>query len=185
MDQAMAELNQKLDLLTAQVQFLTEQAQIAERQRQERAELMRDLTVIGEDVFRLTVEQLEEVQQCADLSTLLRLFKRLLRSGCHFERMLYQLESLLDLAETVGPLTDSVFAKAVDTLAALEQKGYFTFAGRGLQVMDGVVTAFNEGVPDKVSLLALLRQMQDPDVRRGLALTLRLLRIIGSQADGK
>ncbi len=35
-----ADLNQKIDTLTAQVAYLTEQAQIAERQRQDRAELM-------------------------------------------------------------------------------------------------------------------------------------------------
>ena len=33
---SLAELNRKIDLLTTQVQFLTEQAQAAERQRQER-----------------------------------------------------------------------------------------------------------------------------------------------------
>ena len=39
MDQALPmvmELNQKIDLLTTQVQFLTEQAQRAERERQDR-----------------------------------------------------------------------------------------------------------------------------------------------------
>jgi len=44
MEQSLVELNQKLDALTAQVAYLTDQAQMAERQRQERAELMRDLT---------------------------------------------------------------------------------------------------------------------------------------------
>ena len=66
MDQALPmvmELNQKIDLLTTQVQFLTEQAQRAERERQERAELMRDVMPIVNDAFRLTVEQLEEVQE--------------------------------------------------------------------------------------------------------------------------
>ena len=85
MDQSIAELNQKLDLLTAQVQYLTEQAQIAERQRQERAELMRDLTPIANDAFRLTTEQLEEIQEYVDLDDLLRLLKRLLRNGRNLE----------------------------------------------------------------------------------------------------
>ena len=51
MDQSMVELNQKIDALTTQVQFLTDQAQIAERQRADRAELMRDLTPIANEAF--------------------------------------------------------------------------------------------------------------------------------------
>ena len=63
MDSSLAELNQKLDALTEQVAYLSEQARQAERQRKDRAELMRDLTPVAEEAFRLTVEQLEEIQE--------------------------------------------------------------------------------------------------------------------------
>jgi len=226
MDQALpmvVELNQKIDLLTTQVQFLTEQAQRAERERQERAELMHDVMPIVNDAFRLTVEQLEEVQEYVDLGDLLRLLKRLLRNGRNIEVMLDQLESLMDLAQTVGPLTDSAFEKATDLLQTAEHKGYFGFARGGIRIMDNVVTSFSEddvtklgdnvvlilnvvkdmtqpeimslirnivsGVEDEVakpvktSLPALLGQMRDPNVRRGLALTMRVLRVVGAQGS--
>ncbi len=221
MDQDMVELNQKIDLLTAQVQFLTEQARIAERQREERAELLRDLMPVVNDAYRLSVEQLEEVEQYIDLSDLLRLFKRLLRNGRNIEAMLDQLESMADLVETVGPLSDAAFGKAVDLLEQAEHKGYFVFARGGMQLVDNIVTSFSEedvqrlgdnvvlilrtvqqmtqpevmtfvnnmvyaidiekDQPVQTSLWALLRQMQDPHVRRGLALTLRVLRTLGVQ----
>lgn len=47
MDQSLVELNQKIDILTAQVTYLTEQAHAAERARSERDELVRDLTPIA------------------------------------------------------------------------------------------------------------------------------------------
>jgi uncharacterized protein YjgD (DUF1641 family) len=221
MDESMLELSQKIDLLSAQVQFLTDQAHAAERQREERAELMRDLTPIVNDAYRLTVEQLEEVEQYIDLSDLLRLLKRLLRNGRNIEKMLDQLEGALDLAETVGPLSDEVFGKAVDTLEQMERKGYFVFARGGLRMMDNIVTSFGEedvrllgdnivlvlqtikemtqpeimnflrntvaiidrekDQPVETSLLGLWRQMQDPSVRCGLGITLRVLRSIGAQ----
>ena len=224
MDQSIAELNQKLDLLTARVQYLTEQAQLAERQRQDRAELVRDLTPIVNDAFRLTTEQLEEVQEYVNLDDLLRLLKRLLRNGRNIEGMLDQLEGLRDLMQTVGPLTDSVFSRAVDLLAVAEQKGFFAFAKGGMQIVDNVVTAFTEEdvkrlgdnvvlilntvkdmtqpeimnfvrntlliaereieKPIDISYLSLLRQMQEPAVRRGLALTMRVLHVVGAQASG-
>ncbi len=222
-DQALVALNEKLDVLTQQVAYLTEQAQRAERERQERGELMHDLTPIVNDGFRLAVEQLEEVQEYVDLGDLLRILKRLLRNGRNIEAMLDQLESLMDLAQTVGPLSNQAFATATDLLQQAEHKGYFAFAKGGLKIADNIVTSFTEEdvlhlgdnvvlilntvkdmtqpeilglvrgiVSDveaevakpvvNVSLLALLGQMRDPQVRRGLALTLRILRVIGARA---
>lgn len=225
MDQQIADLNQKIDALTAQLQYLTEQAQIAERGRQDRAELMRDLVPVANDAFRLTVEQLEEVQEYVGLDDLLRLLKRILRNGRNIEKMLDLMESSMDLLDTVGPMGDEAFAKAVDMLALMERKGYFAFARGGMQIADNVVTSFNEDdvkklgenvvlilnvvknmtqpeimtfvnntllvasrqveKPVSTSLLALVNQMRDPAVRRGLALTMRVLSVVGAQAAEK
>ncbi len=223
MDQSLVALNEKLDALTQQVAYLTEQAQRAERERQERAELMHDLTPIVNDGFRLAVEQLEEVQEYVDLGDLLRILKRLLRNGRNIETMLDQLESLMDLAQTVGPLSNQAFETVTDLLQQAEHKGYFAFAKGGLKIADNIVTSFTEedvlrlgdnvvlilntvkdmtqpeilglvrGIVSDVevevakpvaniSLLALLGQMRDPQVRRGLALTLRILSVIGARA---
>ena len=223
MDTASAELNAKIDALTAQVVYLSEQAHLAERQRQERAELVRDVTPIADQAFHLAIEQLEEVQEYVDLADLLRLLKRLLRNARNLERMLDQLEAVSDLADTLGPLADQAFEKSVDALAEMERRGYFAFARGGVHILDTLVTSFSEedvrrlgdnvvliantvkdmtqpeilgfvrntlllaeeelDRPLDISTLGLLRQMGDPRVRRGLALTLRVLRAIGAQAD--
>jgi uncharacterized protein YjgD (DUF1641 family) len=218
---SVAELNQKLDLLTSQVQYLTEQAQAAERERQARAELMRDVMPIANDAFRMTVEQLEEVQEYVDLGDLLRLLKRLLRNGRNLETMLDQLESLMDLVQTIGPLSDQAFERAVAVLQAAEHRGYFGFARGGMRIADNIVSSFSEEdvealgdnvvlilnvvkdmtqpqimnfvrstvneaereleKPVDTSLAALLRQLNDPAVRRGLAQTMRVMRVVGNQ----
>jgi uncharacterized protein YjgD (DUF1641 family) len=224
MDQSMVELNHKIDELSAQVAYLADQAEIAERQRANRAELMRDLTPIANEAFRLSVEQLEEIQEYVELEDLLRLVKRLARNGRNFEKMLNQIESLMDLAETMGPLANEAFGKAVNELTDLERKGYFAFARGGRQIMDNVVTSFTEEdvnrlgdnvvlilntvkdmtqpeimnfvrntllvaekeieKPVDISYTGLMRQMRDPEVRRGLALTMRVLHVVGAQAGG-
>lgn len=224
MEQQIADLTQKIDALTAQVQYLKEQAQIAERDRQNRAELVRDLVPIANDAFRLTTEQLEEVQEYVNLGDLLRLLKRLLRNGRNIEKMLDQLESVMDLIDTMGPMSDEAFAKIVDVLATMERKGYFAFVKGGIQIADNIVTSFSEDdvkklgenivlilnvvknmtqpeimtfvnntlliasreveKPVDTSLLALMNQMRDPAVRRGLALTMRVLSVVGAQANG-
>ena len=225
MDQQIADLNQKIDLLTTQVQYLTEQAQAAERSRRDRAELTHDLMPIANEAFRLSVEQLEEVQEYVSLNDLLRLAKRLLRNGRNIEKMLDLMESGMDLMDTVGPMTDEAFGKAVDVLAVMERKGYFTFAKGGIQIADNIVTSFGEEdvkklgenvvlilnvvknmtqpeimtfvnntlliasreveKPVDISILALLNQMRDPAVRHGLALTMRVLSVVGAQVNEK
>lgn len=217
-----AELSRKIDALAAQVQYLTEQAQAAERERQARDELMRDLTPVFNDAVRLSIAQLEEVQDYVDLMDLLRLLKRLLRNTPNIERLLDQLESLGDLADAVTPIGKDAFNRAVEVLAEMEQKGYFAFLKGGLRIVDNIVTSFTEedvkqlgdnivlilrtvkemtqpevmnflrntvtlteqeaSEPVDISYRALLAQMRDPNVRRGLALTMRMLSNVGAQA---
>jgi uncharacterized protein YjgD (DUF1641 family) len=227
MDPAVVELNHKIDVLTAHVTYLSEQAQLAERQRQDRAELMRDLTPVAEEAFRLSVEQLEEIQDYIDLNDLLRLIKRVLRNGRNLDKLLDQLESLSDLLATVGPLADEAFAKAVDILAEMERKGYFALARGGMRSVDRLVSSLTEedvrrlgeggealfgaikevaepeamrilgnillasgreiAKPVDGSYVGLLRQLANPEVRRGLGLMLRMLQAVGGQvpSDGR
>ncbi|MDW8350483.1 MAG: DUF1641 domain-containing protein [Anaerolineae bacterium] len=218
----LSELNRKLDALAAQVQYLAEQAQAAERERQARTELMEDLTPVLKEALRLSMDQLEEVQAHVDLADLLRLLKRLLRNAANIERLLDQLESLSDLADIATPIGRDAFARAVETLAEMERKGYFAFLKGGLRIVDNIVTSFSEedvrqlgdnivlilrtvkemtqpevmnflrntvtlaeqeaSEPVDISYRALLAQMRDPNVRRGLALTMRMLSNVGAQA---
>lgn len=222
MDATTLELNAKLDALTAQVTYLTEQAQSAERQRQERNELLQDMLPAVNGMYNLTVAQLDEVKEYVDLDDLLRLLKRLLRNRPVIEQMLDQLESLSDLLDTVSPISNGAYDKAVTMLQMLEHKGYFTFARGSAQIADTIVTSFGEEEirklgenivlilntvkemtqpeimgfvrtfvrnvelevekPVNISLGALLGQMRDPNTRKGLAITMRVLRVLGAQA---
>jgi uncharacterized protein YjgD (DUF1641 family) len=149
------------------------------------------------------------------------LLKRLARNGPNIEQLLDQMESLMDLAATMGPLADQAFTQAVDLLQQAERKGYFGFAREGMRIADNVVTSFTEedvkALGDNVVLIlqtvksmtqpeimnllgntvktldakplepsdytyrALLSQMRDPEVRRGMAVALRMLQGIGAQ----
>lgn len=221
MEQEMLALHHKLDALTAQVAYLTEQAQRAERTRQEQAELVQDMMPAVQGAFDLAVAELQEVEPYARPADLLVLLKRLLRNRANVERLLDQVESLTDLLDTVGPIGKGAFDKLVALLAELERKGYFVFTRGGMQIADNIVTSFGEEdvkalgdnivlilqtlrsmtqpevmnfvrntvtliegekeQPVDTSLFALAGQMRDPNVRRGLAVTMRVLRGIGVQ----
>jgi uncharacterized protein YjgD (DUF1641 family) len=215
MDQSLVELNEKVDALTAQVSFLAEEARVQQKRRQEWDELRSDLTPIAGEVYRLSVQQLDEVESYVQLEDFTRLLKRLIRNTRNLERMLDQLESFAELAQELGPLSDDMFLTLMTRLDEMERKGYFTFLQGGMEIMDQIVTNFSEedvrllgenvvliletlkqmtqpeimrmlqdsasvmrveAVPENVSMFYLVRQMSDPDVRRGLARTLNVLK---------
>jgi uncharacterized protein YjgD (DUF1641 family) len=223
MDTEMLELTQKIDLLTAQVAYLTEQAQLAERSRCERAELVGPIMPVAKDTMRLASAQMDDVQEYLDPEDLARLLKKIVRHGPELELMLDQIDGVMDLLSIAGPITKEAVGKATDIFDGLEQKGYFGFAQSGMRMADNVVTSFSADdanrladnivlilntvkdmtqpeimnflrntllvaereveKPVDVGYLSLLRQINDPAVRRGLALTLRVLRVVGQQAS--
>ena len=217
MDQTIVELNQKIDALTVQMAYLTEETRLQQRRRQEMDELKNDLTPIMTEAFRLSVEQLDEVESYVQLEDVLRLAKRLARNTRNLERMLDQLESLAELGRDFSPLTQDAFLTLMTRLDEMERKGYFNFVRGGMGIMDNVVTSFTEEdvrqlgenvvlilqtvkemtqpdimqmmrstasvireeeTADNVSMLSILRQLNDPAVKRGLAKTLTVLKTV-------
>ncbi len=224
MEQNFEELNRKIDALTAQVAYLAEQAQIAERGRQSREELLGDVMPIAREAMDLAGRQFEDVQEYLNPEDLIRLLKKLVRHGPQFELLLDQLDSLIELVEVFDPIVKEGVDKVTQIAGDLDRKGYIGFVRGGMQIVDNVVTSFSEedvnklgdnvvlilntvkdmtqpeiiqfvrstlliaeeevAKPVDISTFGLLRQMQDPSVRRGLALTLRVLHVIGAQAGG-
>lgn len=217
MDQGMIELNHKVDALTDQVAFLTEEARLQRNRREEWDELKSDLTPVAGEAYRLSVQQLEEIDGYVQLEDFVRLAKRLMRNTRNFEMMLDQLESISELTHEVTPLTEEVFLMLMSRLDQMERKGYFTFMQRGMEILDEVVTNFTEedvqqlgenivlilntvkemtqpeimqllqstalvmreeDIPGNVSMLYLMRQINDPAVKRGLARTLNVLKTV-------
>lgn len=217
MEQQLVELNEKIDRLTDQVAYLADEAYEQRRRRQEWDDLKNDMTPIMGEVYRLSVEQLDEVEQYVQLEDVLLLFKRLMRNTRNLEKLLDQVESFADFGYDIGPLTQDAFLSLMSQLNEMEQKGYFTFLRGGMEIMDEIVTSFSaedvkqlgenvvlilqtvkemtqpeimqvmrntavvmrEDEPyEDVSMFGILRQLNDPAVKRGLAKTLTVLKTV-------
>jgi len=217
MDQALQELDRKVDAVAEQLAFLTEEARQQQRRRRERDELIGDLTPVASDIFRLSVEQLNEVESYVHLEDVLHLLKRMMRNTRNLVQMLDQLESVTALWKDATPLTQDAFLTLLKNLDQMERKGYFMFLRGGMSILDQIVTSFNqddiqqlgenvvlilqtvkemtqpevmrmmqstasvireEDSNGSVSMLAILRQLNDPAVRKGLAKTLTVLKAV-------
>ncbi|MCP4360228.1 MAG: DUF1641 domain-containing protein [Chloroflexi bacterium] len=217
MEQQLIELNRKIDQLTEQVAYLAEDAYEQRRRRQEWDDLKNDLTPVMGEVYRLSVEQLDEVEQYVQLEDGLRLLKRLMRNTRNLEQLLDQMESLADFSYDVSPLSQEAFLAVMSRLNEMEQKGYFTLLRGGMEIFDEIVTSFTaedvkqlgenivlilqtvkqmtqpelmrmmqhtavvmreEEPLEDISMFAILRQLNDPSVKRGLAKTLTVLKTV-------
>ena len=219
-------LSQQVRALGQQVGYLSAQAQDAELRREAWDDLQQDVQPIVQDLYDLTVTQLQDIDGEVTLEDMVRLLLRLAGHTRTFEALLGQLESASDFANDAAPITHEMVDALTTQLAALEAKGYFAFARQAMYVLDRVVTSFTEEdvrqlgdnivlilntvksmtQPEIMTLmgklgtqlqeverhrealptgmLALARQMRDPEVRRGLALTLATLKAAGRQEHG-
>ena len=191
MSQDLIEINQKLDTLMA---YFDEQ----QTRQQAMNELRDDMLPIANHMIKLTIDELAEIGTEFRGEDLLFLVKRLLRNTHLLIKLVDQLEGLMGLADEVDLLGKQVFNQAVMQLDSMEQKGYFRVAREGMQVVDQVVgelesddlqalgemivksiQAAKQPAPEKApSLLALTRQMNDPEVRIGMARMLNVVKAI-------
>lgn len=222
LSQSLNELNLKLDALTHQVAYLSEQAQITERGRQSRSDLLETMMPVARDAMWIASTEFEEIQDYLQVDDLLRFLKKLIRHRPQIEMLMDQVDAITDLLHIMDPISREGLNKLITVLTDLENKGYFGFARSGVKIIDTIVTSFSQEDVDRLgenivlilntvkditqpeimnfvrntllvaereiekpvdtSLFALLRQMQDPAVRRGLALSMRVLHVIGEQA---
>ena len=133
MDQSFVELNQKIDLLTAQVAYLTEQAQIAARTREAIEDLGETAMPVAKDVMDIATRELEDVQEYLDLADLARLLKKVVRQTPNFEMLVEQLGGVIELFDVLGPIPMEVMTKVTKILDELDRKGYFALSQKGLK----------------------------------------------------
>jgi len=216
------ELNRKIDFLTEQLMFVTAELRQQQERRLEWEELKSDATPIINDLFRISVEQLEEVESYVQFEDILHLFKRLLRNTRNLEQMLDQLESTMELVHDISPLTQDAFISLMNRLDEFERKGYFTFIQGGMQIVDNIVASFSEEdvrllgenivlilqtvkemtqpeimemlrqtvqvaqeeeSEENISLFKIIRQLNDPAVKRGLSRTLKILKTVADNPE--
>jgi uncharacterized protein YjgD (DUF1641 family) len=80
--------------------------------------------------------------------------------------------------EDINALGDNIVL-ILNTIKEMTQPEIMSFVHDTLLVAEGEIDK-----PVDISYTGILRQMRDPAVRRGLALTMRVLHVVGSQAAG-
>jgi uncharacterized protein YjgD (DUF1641 family) len=162
-------MDKDLALLHEKIDYLTEQFEAQQRQREAFDELKQDLIPITNHIIKLSINELEEIGTDFELEELLFLLKRFLRNTRLWMDLLDRLEATMDLADEASVLGKQAFANTIETLDQLEQDGYFAFARGGYYILERIVTEFNEEDVRElgdtiVAILTTVRNMTQPDV---------------------
>jgi len=176
-------LEGKIDALTAQVEFLTEEAHQQRQRRVALEELQADLTPIATMAIERSAYTLDSVE--IDPSDLLQLGARVAANAALLERLLAQLESMNALVVDIMPIVHQGVGLAIERTGQLEDKGYFEFAEAAIGVVDRVVTNYTkedvEALADNVvAMLEIVKDLTQPEM---LAVAQRLLDVVHRQAE--
>ncbi len=196
-----AELERKIDYLTDQIALLAEEATARRQSRATLAELQADLTPIAMRAIEQSAAALDGAQ--IDPVDLFHLAIRVANNAKLIESMMVQLESMNELIEEVTPIIGLGVELAITKAGELDERGYFEFATAGLGVADRIVTNFTKedvealgenivqmlglvkdvSQPEKPpSLIALAWKIRDPEIRRGMARALNILKAVSATA---
>jgi uncharacterized protein YjgD (DUF1641 family) len=170
---ATAALEAKIDTLTEQVAFLTQEAELAKRRREFWTELQADAMPIAGDVLQVLERELGELSADVRIGDFADLLRRLIRVAPVLDQALRYLEMFAELASDMMPLGEHAMSVTTDRLVELDQKGYFGFAKSTWHVVDRIVTGFSEddveALGDNVVLiLDTIKELTQPEIMAAL-----------------
>jgi len=129
------ELTQKVDLL---LQYVTEQ-----RLKSEVIDdFIADAAIVGKDVFRSTVEELDKQGCDMDPEELKYLAFKLMKNLKNFSKMIELFESTVDFLHDVSPVINEVGVDVIKKMNTFEQKGYFDYLKQIMQLMSQMQKQF-------------------------------------------
>lgn len=138
------EINQKLDLLL-------EGMKLQQQKREETEDLIKDLSIIGNDMFKTAVVELDKAGVELDTEALVGLGFKVLRNIKTFYELFEAIESANDFIKDVGPIIKDIGLTSIGYLHELEQKGYFEFMRESGKIVDKIVTTYSK---EDINLLA-------------------------------
>lgn len=138
------EINRKLDLLLLHVGEQRAHSETVD-------DLISDLSIIGQDVYDSTVEELENRQVEIEPAELTELGISFLRNIKSFIAIMDTFESVMDLTKDIGPIANEVIIDVSKKLGEFEDKGYFAFFKEAMGILDNIIKGFS---PEEVRQLA-------------------------------
>jgi uncharacterized protein YjgD (DUF1641 family) len=166
MDNKLVSLNEKLDIII-------EELELQKRRRAQVDDLMKDVTIIGKDLFETTVSRLDKAGIEVNGDDLEKLLLKIVRNISTFNILLDSFESVNDLIKDLSPVIRQTGLDLIKKLHDLEEKGYFVFINELMNILDRVVTHFKAEdlrmlADNIVIILETVKNLTQPDMLKSI-----------------
>lgn len=156
------DINRKLDIILEEI-FSQKQS------RETISDLADDLSIVGKDVFKNTVIELDKAGVELDSDALKGTGIRLIRNIDNINEFLDTLESINDFLKDATPIARQVGLDTIQKMNELDQKGYIEFFKELSKVLENVISHFSvQDVKDLsenvVTILETVKGMTQPDM---------------------
>lgn len=174
-----SDLGRRIDELESKLDRITE---LLEADRVSKA-VVGDLMSESAPIVRAAYERLAATlhERDIDITELGDLILRFAEAAPDLNRALATFRSATDLVDDVGGLSGEAFELLTRLLDELDRRGYFAFAKGGFEIVNRIVTSFDEhdiqALGDNIVLIfEVVKEMTQPDVMQMLQRSARMVR---------
>jgi len=163
----------QIDAINRKLDLILEEMHAQRESRQSLEDLADDLSIIGKDVFKNTVIQLDKAGVEVDTEALSGIGLKLLRNINNINEFLEMLESINDFMKDAGPIVHQVGLDAINKMHELERKGYIDFFRELSKSLDNIVKHFSaedvKALSDNVVfILETVKNLTQPDMLKAI-----------------
>jgi uncharacterized protein YjgD (DUF1641 family) len=163
----------QIDAINLKLDLILEEVRAQKEMRESLRDLTDDVSIIGKDIFKNTVIQLDKAGVDLDTEAIAGIGIKLVRNVGNINDFLDTLESINDFMKDVSPILHQVGLDAIQKLNYLEERGYIAFFRELSKALDNVVTHFSvedvKALSDNVVvILETVKNLTQPDMLKAL-----------------
>ncbi|MEZ5082935.1 MAG: DUF1641 domain-containing protein [Bacteroidales bacterium] len=162
-------IQQQIDDINRKLDIILEEVFAQKQNRESMNDLMDDLSIVGKDVFKTSVTELDKAGIEIDGEVVVGTGIKLIRNIDNINQFLDTLESINDFIKDASPIARQVGLDAIQKMNELDQKGYIEFFRELSKVMENIITHFTpKDVKDLadniVTILETVKGITQPDM---------------------
>ncbi len=163
------DLEDKLTVISSKLDSVIGELDSLRKERQKVEDLMKDVSIIGKDIFETTVNRLDKAGIEINGHDLEKLVLKVIRNINTFNTLLDFLESSNDFIKDISPVIRQMGLDLIKKLHNLDQKGYFVFINELRNILDKIVSHFSADdlrllAANIVTILETLKNLTQPDI---------------------
>jgi uncharacterized protein YjgD (DUF1641 family) len=163
------DIQQQIDVLNQKLDLILEEIAAQKQARESREDLMKDLSIIGKDAFKHTVEGLDKAGVEFDADAVGVILVKLVRNLGNINELLDTFESVHDFIKDATPIAHQMGLDAINKMAEFERKGYIDFVKELGRVGENIMTHFSvddvKALADNiVPMLETVKRITQPDM---------------------